>query len=757
MERMLMKKIRGKAAAAAMVCMAGSQLACGQQADFDQVGCQMAIMLQNSHFDRSRQPFKQLSDDFLETYLRDLDYGRVYFTQSDIDRFDEEYGGRLSQMLLEKDSMRAALDIYNTFKTRVETRVKAGQKMLEEDSFDFSKDESVMRSRKEAPWPKDEAEATELWRKQIKEALLSETLRREMVVKLAKEQNKEELFKDERDPKEKILLRYERFLHSVQDVDDADIAAYFLSAVAKTFDPHTDYLSFRQMERFRDGMRNQLVGIGALLQAEEDGATKIMGIVVGGPADRGGQLKLNDRVVAVDSLNTGRPEDLVDIMFMKIDKVVELIRGKENTEVRLKVEPAGGLPGETTMVVIKRGKVELKDEQASAELIEQTGPNGNKQRIGIITLPSFYADFDGGTTRCSLDVEKLLRRLMLEQIDGLILDLRANGGGALEEVRRMTGFFTKRQPVVQVKNTLGQVQVKESENRHPIYDGPMIVMTDKSSASASEILAGALQDANRAVVVGESSTFGKGTVQQPMDIGRQMPFFADREKAGNLKVTIQKFYRPSGSSTQNLGVVPNILLPSLTDALEIGESYLDHALDHDIIRPAPGFDPLPKSNLFLPRLKELSSERLAESKDFAYIIQDVSKERSRRRENQVSLNLEIRRSELEEADERQHVRNDERRERFEKMVAEDAEKMKFYALSLDAVDAQEPLKLIDPNDEKSDYMRRAKDKTAELDTTPDWPSGLDPFKREALAVTADLVEITRNAKMAGMLKPSESR
>ncbi|MGE9269495.1 MAG: carboxy terminal-processing peptidase, partial [Verrucomicrobiales bacterium] len=464
-----------------------------------------------------------------------------------------------------------------------------------------------------------------------------------------------------------------------------------------------------------------------------------------------------DRVVGVDPLNGGRPEDMVDIMFMKIDKVVELIRGKENTEVRLKVEPAGGLPGETNMVVIKRGKVELKDEQASAEVIERSGPDGSPQRIGVITLPSFYADFDGGTTRCSLDVEKLLRRLMVEEIDGLILDLRGNGGGALEEVRKMTGFFTKRQPVVQVKNTLGQVQVRESENRRPIYDGPMVVLTDKSSASASEILAGALQDENRAVLIGESSTFGKGTVQQPMDIGRQMPFFANRDRAGTLKVTIQKFYRPSGSSTQNMGVVPDIILPSLTDALEIGESYLDHALDHDIIRPAPGFDPLPKSNLFLPRLKELSSERLSESEDFAYIIEDVSKERSRRRENQISLNLETRRAELKEADERQRERNEERRERFAEIEKQDSEKMKFYELTLDAVDEQAPLKLVDPTAEKSDYMRRAVDKTAELDTTPEWPSHLDPFKREALAATADLIEVTRNAKMAGILKANDIR
>jgi carboxyl-terminal processing protease len=236
-----------------------------------------------------------------------------------------------------------------------------------------------------------------------------------------------------------------------------------------------------------------------------------------------------------------------------------------------------------------------------------------------------------------------------------------------------------------------------------------------------------------------------------------MPFFADREKAGNLKVTIQKFYRPSGSSTQNLGVVPNVILPSLTDALEIGESYLDQALDHDIIRPAPGFDPLPKSNLFLPRLKELSGERLTKSKDFAYVIEDVSKERSRRRENQVSLNLEERSAELKEADDRQRARNEERRKRFEKIEKVDSEEMKFYKLSLDAVDEKAPLRLVNPADEASEFMRRAKDKTAELDTTPEWPSRLDPFKREALAVTADLIEVTKNAKMAGMLAVPEGR
>ncbi|MEP4077473.1 carboxy terminal-processing peptidase [Haloferula sp.] len=751
-----MNRLRFRSATLAAVLSASTLAACAQQADFNEVGRQMAIMLQNSHFDRSSQPFKNLGDDFLETYLRDLDYGRVYFTQADVTRFEKAYGERLSDMLLQQDSMRAAKDIYSTFVKRVETRVAEAKRMLKDEEFDFTKKEEVMRSRKEAPWPKDEAEATAIWRKQIKEALLSERLRREMVAKLAEDQGKENPLKEEREPRERLELRYERFLHSVKDVEDDDIAEYFLSAVAQTFDPHTDYMSFKQMERFKDGMRNQLVGIGALLQAEEDGATKIMGIILNGPADRAGQLKLNDRIVGVDSLNTGNPEDMVDIMFMKIDKVVDLIRGAENTEVRLKVEPAGAPSGETALLVIERGKVELKDAQTSAEIIEHQGSDGEPQKLGIITLPSFYADFDAGETRCSVDVELMLKRLKEEQIDGLVFDLRNNGGGALEEVRRMTGFFTRRLPVVQVKNTLGQIQVKESDNRRPIYDGPLLILTDKSSASATEILAGALQDDNRAVVIGEASSFGKGTVQQPMDIGRQMPFFADRNRAGTLKVTIQKFYRPSGSSTQNKGVVPDIILPSLTDALEVGEGYLDHALDHDIIRPAPGFEPLSKANLFIPRLKELSNERVGKSKDFSYVIEDVTKARARLRENKVSLNIEERREELAEADVTQSDRNKERRERFTKMVKSDAEKMKFFKLSLDDLEDGKGLREVDPSEESEDYMRRAKDKTAELDDTPEWPSKLDPYKREALNVLSDLVDITRNARMAGLLKKSET-
>lgn len=727
--------------------------ACAQQADFNEVGRQMAIMLQNSHF--ARLPFNaELSQRFLDDYLKDLDFQRLYFTQEDVDGFRAKYGDQLHTMLLHGNSMPAATEIYRTFEKRVEERVALTETLLDGPDFDFTGDQSVLLSRKDAPWPKNNKEAAHIWTLQIKEAVLGETLRRGMVTKLSQEQGKADPGNADRSPKEKVSLRYKRFLNSVKDVDDEEIANYFLSSIARAYDPHTDYMSFREMNRFKDGMKNELVGIGALLQGEEDGATKIMGIVVGGPADREGTLKLNDRVVAVDPLNTGKSEEMIDIMFMKIDKVVDYIRGKEGTSVALKVEPAGGPPGESRVVVIQRGKVEMKDEQASGQIIEMS----DKQivrRLGVITLPSFYADFEEGKVRCSVDVERILKRLIDEKIDGLVLDLRGNGGGSLEEVRRMTGFFLESGPVVQVKNTLGQVQVKDSDTgKAPIYTGPMVVMTDKSSASASEILAGALQDFNRAVIVGDSSTFGKGTVQQPMDIGRMLPLFAARNRAGYLKVTIQKFYRPSGSSTQMDGVAANVDIPSLADALDIGEEFLDHPLPHDRIRPAGDFKPLDSQALFIPRLKELSQERLNADKDFSYVIQDVLKAKERMKANRVTLNKSARERELAESDALQKERNAERRVRFAMMSEADKKVMTFYKITLEDLETGGDLKPYDPADESGEYMRRAKDETADLDETPKWPTGLDPVKRESLAVLRDLVDLTENARLAGILKGS---
>ncbi|MFN5000582.1 MAG: carboxy terminal-processing peptidase [Akkermansiaceae bacterium] len=489
-----------------------------------------------------------------------------------------------------------------------------------------------------------------------------------------------------------------------------------------------------------------------MLKAEEDGAKVKKGIVVGGPADKHGSINLNDRVVGVDSINTGKPADMTDIMFMSIDKVVDLIRGKEGTTVALKVEPAGGAAGETKIIKIKRDKVELKDEHASGELIEMKNAAGESKKIGVITLPEFYGDIDVGDASASDDVKLILTRLIEEKMDGLIFDLRNNGGGSLKGACRITGLFIDSDSVVQVKNQIGQVLVKDSYDTKPLYTGPMVVLIDKSSASASEIFAGALQDYNRAVIVGESSTFGKGTVQTMVHVGPQLPLFAAKDKAGSIKVTIQKFYRPSGSSTQMEGVVPNIVMPSIMDALEVGEAHMDNALPHDRIRPAADFRPEDKRSLFIPRLKELSQERISKCQDFNYSIQDILKTKERIKKNQISLNLAERKRELAESEEQRKQRNTERRERFEKIAKEDAKNFKFYKVNLDIIDAAAPLKAYDPAAENKDFMRRAKDENESLDDTPDWPTGLNPEKREAIHVLADLIHLTDNAKMAGILK-----
>lgn len=499
------------------------------------------------------------------------------------------------------------------------------------------------------------------------------------------------------------------------------------------------------------GMKNSLVGIGALLQEEEDGAIKITGIVVGGPADKEGSLKLNDRIVGVDHTNAGTEEAMVDIMFEKLDRVVDMIRGKEGIEVRLKVEPADGAPGEIKFIIIKRGKVELKDELAKAEVVEMERPDGSKRRLGFISLPAFYADFQDWETRCSIDIEKLVKRLNAEKVEGIVLDLRSNGGGSLEEVRRMTGFFTGRGPVVQVKNHLGRVEVKDSSHTNPIFNGPMVVLINKASASASEILAGALQDYNRAVIVGDSSTFGKGTVQQPMEIRKMMPFMADARRAGVLKPTIQKFYRVAGSTTQLMGVESDIVLPSLLDAYEVGEKHLDHALPHDNIKRAPGFSELARGNLFLPSIKKNSSARVAESLDFEYIKEDADRIIKRRTENVISLNKETRKKELDDNEKRRDVRNEERRKRFAELAEKDDKRFRFFRLNLEDLE-REKLVELDREKDKESYMRKAKDGVADLDDTPDWPSALDPVKREGINILADLVDTTERARMAGALQ-----
>lgn len=595
--------------------------------DFNQVGKQMSLLLQNFHF--SRKEFSdELSTKFLETYLRKVDPNKIFFTQQDVDALKRKYGKELDDYLMSGQMMDAAQAMHALYRQRAMQRISYARDLLKKGGFTFDKDKSIERSRrKTAAWPKDEAEMQQVWKDMVEEQLLSEILRRETVARLAKEQNKPDPLANEKPAEEKLLMRYERIQRNIQETDLEDVAETLLSAVALTYDPHTDYMGARQVDRFKISMGTELTGIGALLGSEDDGSTKITGIVVGGPADKSGELKLNDRIVAIDSDNSG---EMVDILFMKLDKVVDMIRGAENTQMRLKVEPADA-PGQAKIITLTRSKVPLKDELAKGEIIELTGAPEGRNRIGVLSLPSFYADMEGGDRRCAKDVKKILERMNKENVDGLVIDLRSNGGGSLEEVRLMTGFFTGNGPVVQIKDTRGNVDIKSAHNRQKLFNGPIVVLINKLSASASEILAAALQDYGRAVIVGDESTFGKGSVQQPVDIGQYLPFFAARDRAGLLKVTTQKFYRVAGGSTQLKGVESDIQLPTATAAFELGEDILDYAMPYDQITPCTNYKKDSSIAAMLPVLKDASAKRVEKDRDLqiaracgAYLFVDMA-------------------------------------------------------------------------------------------------------------------------------------
>jgi len=719
-----------------------------EQVDFDQVGKEMAKMLMNRHMEQLKFD-ETLSKKVFRLLIKQFDGQMMFLTQQDIAKLEKEYGNSIHRSLLLQKSTVVADECHELYTKRVQDRIGFAQKYLKETNFTFDSDRTLKRTSKKkvadddyfTEWPKDEAAAEEFWKALVEEAVLSETLRRENIARLAKEQGKENPYKSKKTVKEIIALRYERMLKAVLDEDSEDVANYLLSSVALAYGPHTDYFSAREYERFKAGMDNKFVGIGAQLKAEDDGATKITGIVVNGPASKQGELKLNDRIVGVDHLNDG---NMIDIMFMGINKVVDKIRGPKGSTVGLKVQRDNG---DTLVIKIKRGSIEMNDEFAKGEIIESKGADGNTQRLGYIKLPSFYVNFQTGENKCSDDVKHILERMVKEKIDGLVFDLRGNGGGSLEEVRVMTGLFTGRGPVVQEKDFMGKITTQSAFSK-AIYDGPMVCLIDKSSASASEILAGALQDYNRAVIVGTSSTFGKGTVQQTMNIARMLPFNAKgKSRAGFLKPTIRKFYRVAGSSTQNKGVESDIVLPNLFDALEIGEKHLDYALPHDVIAKADGFLPKDRSKLHIKDLKGLSLKRINESNDFKYLQEDIARMKKKYDENQIVLNKLKRLEEIKESDVRVKTRNLERIKRFK--IIQDEDKNTLVFKRLDRADVKKAkLNIFDPSVEDDSYMKKAKDKISDLDTTPEWPSLMDPVKREGLHIVTDLIKISNETKVA---------
>lgn len=718
---------------------------CSFAADFNLVGTEVARFLKDIHY--ARLPFdEKLNERVFDDYIDDLDPGRFYFLQSDVDMLAKKYRSSAASLIQEGMGILMAKKIYTTYRQRVSERSELVKNLLKSEKFTFENDDTITRDRDDSPWPTTTAEAEVLWKKQIKAAFLSEQLRREDIATRAKEQGKKDPLADKESISEKITLRYKRLFESIENSDEEDIANGILSALARAHDPHTEYFSPRELKQFNVDISNKLIGIGALLRAEEDGATKIEGIVNNGPADKAGELKLGDRVVGVDSKNDG---NWTDIMFLPIDKVVEKIRGEKDSEVALKVEPADGSPGETRIYVIRREPVDMKEEQAGAEVITYQGEDA-PVKIGVIRIPQFYFDQADRSRNVSNHTADLIERLEKEGVSGIMIDLRGNGGGSLDEVRRMTGFFNGSSPVVQVKEYTGQIKTLSAPRFKPLYTGPLVILTDKGSASASEILAGALQDYNRAVVIGSANTFGKGTVQQPIPIARYSRLFKPTERVGAIKLTTQKYYRPSGSSVQIEGVVPDIKLPAVTDVLEVGEAHAKHALAHDLIRPSSDFKPFTSGHLFLDELKKRSVARVSSNQEYKYLNEDRDRIKQQLEENSISLNKRKRKAENEENESRRKARNKERRVRFSKIEEQDDKEIKIYRLSLEDLKA-EPLPELNLKDEDERHMRRAKDDLAELDDTPEWPSGIDAGKRESLAVMRDLIELQKTAGYNGEL------
>ena len=550
------------------------------------VGALLARNLPRTHL--SRRPLDEaMGARAFDLFLNALDPERAYFTQADKDALRQE-AGRFERRLLAGD-LEFARIAFRRLKERARDRVAFAERFLSEPPG-VDSDLTYRWRRRDEPWPADEAERDELWRRK----LLNDVIARKVAVQLADEDRarraengagaepdataEEEGVSDRHlSPEAFVLKRYRQFLQVLEDSDDEWVADRFFSAFTQAYDPHSEYLSAIRSEDFDINMKLSLVGIGAVLSTE-DGMARIVRLIPGGPAERDGRLRPNDRIVAV-AQGDGEP---VDVMHWPLYRVVRLIRGEAGTRVTLTVWPASDLSGATERrIEIVRDEVQLEDKAARGVLREVPVGDEKTQRIAVVTLPEFYADFKGMSNgngaearRSSRDVRNLLRSLQNENggFDGLILDLRNNGGGSLPDAIELAGLFIRAGPIVQVRDTRS-TQVATDPDPRMAYGGPMIVLVNRLSASASEIVAAALQDYRRALIIGDSKTHGKGTVQTLLPLDRSDPAL------GQLKVTTAAFYRIAGGSTQRRGVEPDIVIPSFLDVTDVGEEFLPHALE----------------------------------------------------------------------------------------------------------------------------------------------------------------------------------
>jgi carboxyl-terminal processing protease len=662
----------------------------------------------------------ELAGKFLDLYLDDLDGSRSLLLQSDVKEF-AVYRATLAEAIHKDGDTSAAHAIFARFLERLAQRAAYVTELLRNAKFDFTGQDIFAFDREHAERPRDLQAAQKLWRQQIRAEYLQE--------KLA-DKSPDEIVRA-------LLRRKAHQLAAMKALRGNEVIEIYLNSLAHVYDPHTDYLGHEQMESLSIAMNLSLFGIGAALNTE-DGYCKIHQLLPGGPALRSGQLRPGDRIVAVAQAG----DEPVDVTDMPLPRTVELIRGPKGTRVKLTILPAGAADGTLTKTVsLVRDEIKLEDQQAKARILDLPPGKGRTLRLGVIDLPSFYADMGGrkGTEQRSAtaDVARLLAKLKKEHVRGVVLDLRGNGGGSLEEAISLTGLFIRQGPVVQTRGLEGQVEVGSDKDASVQYDGPLLVLTSRFSASASEILVGALQDYGRALVVGDSSTFGKGTVQSILPLGMMMDRagFAHTYDPGALKVTMSKFYRPNGASTQLRGVVSDIVLPSPSDLGDVNESSLKNPLPWDAV-PAVPHEQLNRVQPYLGALREKSRHRVDTEKPFTYLAEDVARLKKSLAEKSVSLNEATRRLEIAQLKARQEKQKQDE-------LANPAMQATIYEITLKNAESPGlPPAMVAKQDDKKDDKQGDKqgDKQSDREGAAA-SSGNDILLHETMMILGDYVEL----------------
>ncbi|RMG38659.1 MAG: PDZ domain-containing protein [Planctomycetota bacterium] len=607
-------------------------------------------MIERYHI--SRRPIDDdVSRHLWERFFKALDPQKLYFTKQDLDEF-RSLRDKLDDQLHEGD-VSFCFAVYERFLQRTRQRLQLAEKLVDAD-HDFTQDEEMVIDRESLSWPADESEAAERWRKRVKYDLLNLKL--------------EEVSLEE--ARRRLHKRYHTLRKAFEETEPDEKLETYLSTLAHCFDPHSSYMSKQSLEEFQIAMRLSLEGIGAALRSE-DGYTVVAEIIKGGAADKDGRLQVGDKIIAV----APDGKEYVDVVEMKLNHVVRLIRGKSGTTVRLKVVREGA--AEPIEIELVRQKIDLSDQQAvKGEIInsQERLPNGRSAKIGVINIPSFYRDFSGAQRgdenfkSTARDVAQVLKDFERRGgVDAIVVDLRFNGGGALTEAIEVSGLFIEEGPIVQVKDQKGRVTTHDDEDERILYRGPLVVVCNRLSASASEIFAGVIRDYNRGIIVGDSSTHGKGTVQNVMPVGDLFRFFGRLDR-GALKLTINQFYRVNGDSTQNRGVPSDVVLPSLWDHMDLGEAELENALPFDRVAPVEHRDYGLVSAAVVSQLKKASAERVAKSEEFRRLMRRIERYEAKKNRKTVTLNEEKLRQER--AEEERLSKEDEKDERQEKEAAE---------------------------------------------------------------------------------------